>query len=1284
VDPALVDWLITGGLGPALVALPVNWSARRLGGLAHRWMDRIRHEDGLSRLIQPPDSPVKLARSEVAAVRRLLEDPKTWRLIAGGPVEDLAAAIAACLPEFTDAGGDRAAAGRAIARGLLEFAAFDLEPALFQRVLMARITRLEAGQAARLDHVMLQLHAGLTAWFVYQSEADELRARRILAQLGRVLDRLPPGVAGWGEVCVYLAELIEWLNADPWPRDPRFGGKVLSQTGIERELTISSPGEASLDADDLTSRCSRLVVLGGPGSGKTWLARRAARRCAEAALQALSAGASLDDVELPLFTTCSLLVAATGNIRVAVVSSALDQLGDLGGSRIIEALQEFFTERNSPTLLVIDSLDEARSPDDRLRQADTLPWRIILTSRPNSWKQQLRIAALDPSRRIGSLQPLRYPDDVEQFIGSWFTSDQARGRALVMQISSRQDLQQAATVPLILAFYCIIAAEADLPGTPHELHAHVLWQLLSGIWRGVGGEHANPRDQAARLRDWAWEAATKDERTGIGTWADEIVTPYSELSPQDRAALDHLATPIRAPALATGATSRRFVHRSLREYLTAEHVATRMNASQAADELLNHLWYDPDWEYTAPAALAMHKDRDQVLKQLICQTAQPSRVPEDLACLDGCWELRRFLARVASESNEAGWAPESAAIIGQARLDVAGHDLSDLPSAAGWPTTNSQIRRGLLKQLEAAASPSAGWSPDATETAAQLAGVLAGLGADPGEQAQARSYVLDLLNHAWPWEAGRLANVLGELDPGPGDLTRVRSRLLDLLDLIDSGDSKYCAALVSVLGELSPEPCDLARARGRVLDLLSTASYPGDAGLIADALSDLDPGPADLARARSAILDVIAVKPSLAQEQVATLSRLDPEPAELTRARAAVLDLIDAARPSDSVSLAAALARHAPQSEDLARARNRVLDLLDAATDTDTYDAHELTRALVMLAPEAADLARARNRVLDLLDAAAPGYAESLAQIVGELGLPGDLARARRRVLDLLDAAEPYWGPVGASALRRLAPEPADLARARSRALDLLDAAAPGYAESLVRMASALGLEPGDLARARSRVLDLLDAADPWYARELTRTLGHLEPQTADLARARRRVLDMLDASDPSNAWAALVVLGQLNPERGDLARARSRVLAMLDVAEIAAGRSLADHLAELDPEPDDLARARGRVMSMLHAAGPDDGEHCGPLAIALAELGPEPGDLARARSQVLRLLGGRPVHTEELTRALSRLRPVACDLATSGSWTSAPGRELLETVRRNSPRQAWLEILPALANLNI
>jgi hypothetical protein len=204
---------------------------------------------------------------------------------------------------------DSLAAGRAIAGGLLEFAVRDLEPDWFRQVLFARVERLQADQASALDQAMLSVHADLAALFAVQDAADADRFARLMSQLTRVIDLYPSRSADQGELAVYLAVLIAWLNSDPWPQDARFDGPTLTPAAIERKLRIASvrnQHEQDLDVDDLATRCTRLVLLGGPGSGKTWLAKRTARLSAEAALEALGAGARPDEIELPLYTTCAM------------------------------------------------------------------------------------------------------------------------------------------------------------------------------------------------------------------------------------------------------------------------------------------------------------------------------------------------------------------------------------------------------------------------------------------------------------------------------------------------------------------------------------------------------------------------------------------------------------------------------------------------------------------------------------------------------------------------------------------------------------------------------------------------------------------------------------------------------------------------------------------------------------------------------------------------------------------------------------------------------------------
>ncbi|MGH3222927.1 MAG: NACHT domain-containing protein, partial [Streptosporangiaceae bacterium] len=784
----MLAWLIEGGVGPALVALPVNWTGAEVANVARRWFRRLRRTDDLSRLVRAATgSSIQLTDSEFSAMRRLLEDEQTWSLTGRGTIENLATRIMSCLPPRDDrTGEDSLIVARTIARGLIEFAVADLEPKLFQQVLFARLQRLDTDQANALDGAMLGLNADLLAGFT-----------SVMEKLERVLNRLPSDTAQRFEIAAYLRTLIAWLNSDPWPRDRRFDGPVLTPGVIERKLRMMAWNQTDrqdLDADALARQCHRLVVLGGPGSGKTWLAKRTVRRCAQEALQALGAGETLDEVELPLYITCSRLANAAGDVREAVVSSALDQLADLGSVRIRAALNLFFTERNAPTVLVIDALDEAHGSDERLRQADTLPWRIILTSRPSAWNHQLAVDDKDDAHQVGELRPLRYPDDVEKFIKRWFAQRPERGSDLTAQIARRPGLQQAATVPLILAFYCIVGGSASLPGFRRDLYVRVLRRLLTGRWRGNDDCQPDLHSCLHTLRDWAWSGTASHPVSGVGMWADDIPTKPGWLGDAIGGALDHVAMPLGPPDVDTGVTWRRFIHRSIREHLVAEYVAG-LPLDQAADLLLPHLWYDPDWEYAAPAAIAMHPRQDQLLRNLVHRTTGFDYLPGSLSVIDAGWQFRGLLARVAADSDESDWSADITEVIGRARIDLAwSARFDDLDGAASWENSNRQIRMALL---------------------ALLAGEPNGLVAE--------------------W----VAHWLVQLHPTEEDLRRVRDTLTGLLA---SGTGAHEATrLVDALMRLDPTEEDLRRVRDTLTGLLASGTGAHEATRLVDALMRLDP-----------------------------------------------------------------------------------------------------------------------------------------------------------------------------------------------------------------------------------------------------------------------------------------------------------------------------------------------------------------------------------------------------------------------------------------------------------
>ena len=1152
------------------------------------------------------------------------------------------------------------------------------------------------------------------------------------------------GHARRGEIAVYLRTLIDWLNTDPWPRDPQFGGPVLTPAAIERKLRITAKGqdrEQDLGADGLAQQCMRLVVLGGPGSGKTWLARRTARRCAEYALEDLAAGGIIDEIELPLYTTCSRLFGAGGDIREAAVSSALGQLGDLGGSRISAALQVFFAERNAPTLLVIDSLDEAHGPSERLHQAGTLPWRIVLTSRPSSWRNQLTINDTDESHRVGKLRPLRYPGDVEPFIERWFAGRPERGNDLAAQIARRPGIQQAATVPLVLAFYCIVGGTGPLPDFRRDLYTRVLNRMLTGRWRGDDDRQPDADTCLQTLRAWAWDGAANNHPvSGVGMWADDIPTERIRLGEADADALDHVATPLGPPDVDTGKIFRRFVHRSIREHLVAEYVAS-LPVDQAVKALLPHLWCDPDWEYAAPAALAMHPQRDQLLRDLICRVASSDEIPGDLSIIE--WESPGLLARIAAESSEADWSPEVAGVIGRAQVELArsGRLLAIIPGrfgdvggAAHWGTSDRQTRGTLLALL---ARQTDGW------LAGQLAGAVARIDPTAEDKRQARGALLALLARETDSRgAAQLARGLAWLDPTAEDKRQARGALLALL--ARETDGVQAEELVGAVAQLATTAEDKRQARGALLALLVRQTDSRGAAQLARGLAQLDPTAEDKRQARGALLGVLARQTDgeLAEELVGAVARLDPTAEDKRQARGALLALL--ARQTKSwvaVQLAGELAQLDPTAEGKRQARGALLGVL--ARQTDSWGAAQLADGLAWLDPTAEDKRQARGVLLALLARETDGVqAEELVGAVAQLARTAEEKRqARGALLALLvRQTDGELAAQLADGVARLARTAEDKRQARAALLGVLARQTDGWwAGQLAVAVARIDPTAEEKRQARGALLALLAReTDSWGVVQLAGGLARLDPTAEDKRRASGALLGVLARQTDSQGAAQLAgaVAEQLAGELAEqlvgavarLARtaeekrqARGALLALLVrqtdgelAAQLADGvarlartaedkrqargallgvlarqtdsqgaAQLAGGLARLDPTAEDKRQASGALLGVL--ARETDSHVAVKLARAVARLATTAEDKRQARGALVGVLarGTDSWGAVELAGDLAQLDPTVHDLRTWRAWTVRPAAELLAAVRRNSALTNWLAALPSLTSFS-
>ena len=977
-------------------------------------------------------------------------------------------------------------------------------------------------------------------------------------------------------VTTYLTELIRWLSFTEWP---------VSQS-ITRQLRVADAQARTvedaedLDADDLARHSKWLLVLGEPGSGKSWLARRTATLHAQAALTALTLGAPPDRVELPVYTTCSLLSSAAGDTRQAAVSSMLAQLPGLHSPGVAAAVRARLARPRTRMLLIIDAINEVSRPDHRLDQAATLLWdcRVMLTSRPTAWRHQIEIPEGREDAWVTMLQPLRYPDHVESFIANWFRQQPEQGNRLAVQLAQRPALRPAARVPLLLSFYCILGGDQPLPVRARDLRAQVVQRMLG-----------NGSDVAA-MQDLAWSGATEDATSGVRSWPDEV------------------------PGLS-------YAHRSIREHLVAEHVAMRMGADEAAGELLKHMWYDPDWEYSGPVALAMHPERDEVLRSIA--RLMPSR---DLALADGDTVFPRFLARLAAESDENDWLPDSARMIGRARWNAGKLQSPEwIPSlTAGWPTSDGLLLRALIRELTNESDP---W------IAAAQVDAMTRLNASEQDVAAGRVVIVGVLSRERrPWMARILAKALAGLGPTEDDSTVAREALIALL-FVPGIRSGAALEIADAAAGLNPSAQDRMRIRSVLAGLLAGSLKSRMSCALAETMVALGADGQEMADARSILLGQLSreTEPRIAQDLAKGLAALGASGQEMADARSMLLEKLSReAIPASARLFARVVVRLGATGEDLAAARALLLRMLSAGSNPRA--ARELAQAIAELEPTERDLADARSALLGLLSGETDlRTARELAGLIAALDSAGrDRAMAWEMVLQLLASHEYSWTARELTATVRLAETPQERAQAFAALLAKLSGqpswVAADLADVVAEAASELDLAEEDRIAAREALLQLLVSQESsWVARGLGRAVSGLAVTAWDRGQVREALLGQLSRLDDLLLAVALAEsVGRLDPTEDDRARAWARLLGLAArspgvISGTSTTQILARAVTEFDPAERDRARIRVVLLDRLsHAIDPWDAIS---LAEAVARLERGGDDTSHALDALVRLL---------------------------------------------------------------
>ncbi|MBE9219966.1 NACHT domain-containing protein [Dolichospermum flos-aquae] len=228
--------------------------------------------------------------------------------------------------------------------------------------------------------------------------------------------------------------------------------------------------------DTKKSQGKRITIIGEPGAGKTTLLQKIADYLSRESSESIIIWVSLAELE-------------NGKLRDYLDKIWLrNAVESSGRSKITEEIRnDFIAQFNQDKVwLLLDGLDEMSTKSvsgniltDIAGQIQDGGYinqaRIVLTCRLNLWDGgNNKLYDFDTYRTLD----FSYPEQVEQFINNWFTSQQEAGGMLckTLKEAGRERIQDLVKNPLRLTLLCLNwqGREAKLPDTQAEFYQQLV------------------------------------------------------------------------------------------------------------------------------------------------------------------------------------------------------------------------------------------------------------------------------------------------------------------------------------------------------------------------------------------------------------------------------------------------------------------------------------------------------------------------------------------------------------------------------------------------------------------------------------------------------------------------------------------------------------------------------------------------------------------------------------------------------------------------------------------
>lgn len=455
--------------------------------------------------------------------------------------------------------------------------------------------------------------------------------KRLLETFKNILLRYCSDVPTWFPDRLSFAALRQQVSVTPphaRKATPSMGFdsaiRRLDEQAEESEFK-SKPRRISLDG--ALRQYQRLVVVGDPGSGKSW----ALRSLAISALQVPSLKNTAQRAPLPLLALAPLLEEAIAELDLMSLSrrhliAAIVRAMPLSIiSRLSLDQRELLVNIASdgrPLLILVDGYDEVRAEVPVLAKAlssieavcmDTSS-QFVLTTRPSHVPPR-------GTTEFGwsSLEPFANREQWS-FIRSWFESNQTLARRLHGWV--REHELEVMRSPLMLSLFCsIVERGGDPPGTEQELWERSLLRLASDEGRfnqqSEASEHTRLR--LATLESLATlfiEDSIRDQ-VAVGEIEEKLCSESNWQRLAERignsSVIDDLvASGIVRKSVHGVRTEISFLHSAFRDYLIARSLAR----DDSWHTILPMIWTHPEWEPVAGYLGALVDDPDELLLEL--------------------------------------------------------------------------------------------------------------------------------------------------------------------------------------------------------------------------------------------------------------------------------------------------------------------------------------------------------------------------------------------------------------------------------------------------------------------------------------------------------------------------------------------------------------------------------------------------------------------------------------------------------------------------------------------